>query len=536
MTTGTKANFKLSRTTYEWALKHLLLEGDTDLLPAPFEIEALNYDKEILLDELQNLDIRNYQWKGGRKFLVPKDKLVPRNVMQFDPFDSLIFAAIIKEYGDFIEKKRLQVATDRIFSSRFKPTPDGRFYGEKNGWQKFWEYSLNKASRAEVKFVVVTDIVDYYNQIYHHVLENQLSESQVPDFAINAIKGLITLSSNTVSRGLPVGPHSVHILAECAFIPIDRSFLSNGLDYCRYVDDIHVFCKTEADAQIAIYEMTNILNEQQQLNLHRQKTRILSAEDFVKHAKSMLINRPLNQSEEEILKIIKKHSNSDNYAKFSLSKLSDKDLETVSQVNIEQLLELYLKSEPVDFARIKWLLRRLSQFGAPGAVDFILSNLDKLTPALPEILHYIKSASKNYTENFNEAGDLVFNALNNAIVEHSEYMLIVLLNLFSQVPEFNHIDRLTATYHRRKPSVQREILIAAGVAEYGHWIKERKSEYTSADPWLRRAIIKASVALPGDEGIHWINKIKRQMTPLEKIVTKWAFRQENIKLGEIKLV
>ncbi len=43
-------------------------------------------------------------------------------------------------------------------------------------------------------------------------------------------------------------------------------------------------------------------------------------------------------------------------------------------------------------------------------------------------------------------------------------------------------------------------------------------------------------SFPGDEATHWIKKIRFKMSSLEKIVTKWAFKNTSMKLGEIKIV
>ena len=53
-----------------------------------------------------------------------------------------------------------------------------------------------------------------------------------------------------VSRGIPVGPHSTHILGEMSLIPVDNSLSMKGLDYCRYVDDIVIFCDDYKQARL----------------------------------------------------------------------------------------------------------------------------------------------------------------------------------------------------------------------------------------------------------------------------------------------
>ena len=526
---------RLSADTYEWALKHLINEGDTDLFPPPFEIDAIKFNWGAIIDELVRLDLTNYTWSGGRRFVVPKEKLAFRNATQLDTQDSLILAGIVKEYGPRIESARISTAEKKVFSYRFDPQPDGLFYGQSSNWHEFWETSLSKAKAPACEWVVIADITDYYNQIYHHVLENQLVDSGIPHPVVKVITKLLSKLTHSVTRGIPVGPHSVHLLAECALIPVDRSLLSHGLEFCRYVDDVHFFCRTQEEAQIALYAFADILDKQQRLTLQKQKTDILPASKFVERANAMLVDRPLNSDEHAILKVIKKHSSNNPYATVSLTSLSAEELAVVSEEKLAELFELYLKSEPRNYPRIGWLLRRLSQVGAPGAMEYLLQNISEFTPALGDVARYIMRSSCNYSGNLEDMGGLIVTALNLPVIKHSEYIQIVLINLFAKVPQLDHINKLTAMYQSSSSSVRREIIIAAGIAKQGHWVKERKDEFATADPWLRRALIFSSSSLPGDEGTHWLKQIKTGMSSIEKLVAQFAFRNTSLKAGTVPI-
>ena len=522
---------KLPKTSYQWALKHLVTEGDSDLFPAPFEIKAIKFNWKTLVGQLSNLDLSDHSWSGGRRFVVPKEKLAFRNATQLEPLDSLILTAIIKKYGNLIEKARIPVSENRVFSYRFDPTPDGRFYGAAmNSWHEFWENSFERANNNKCKWVAIADITDYYNQIYHHVLTNELSEAGLSKDLVRVIDRFLSNLTHGVSRGIPIGPHSTHLLAECALIPVDRSLLSHGFDFCRYVDDVHFFCSSRENAEIAIYDFANILDKQQRLTLQKQKTEILPAKTFIKRAESMLVDRPLNFHEANIISTISKHSDGNPYAFLPLSILSEEELETVSSTNLIQLFELYLTQSPVNYTRLGWLLRRLSQVGAPGAIDYLVKNIEKFTPVLGDLARYIMRASPNYSGALENVGQLILDALKVPLIEHSEYMQIILLNLFTTLSGLDQIDKLTAIYRSVPPSVKREIVVAASVAGHSHWIKERKDEFALGDPWLRRALISAIPSLPGDEAKHWLRKIKPTMSPMEKHVARWAFHNHKMKL------
>ena len=170
-------------------------------------------------------------------------ELLFRYATQLDPWDSLILTAFIREYGDAIERMRIPYRDEIVYSYRFEPMSNGEMYRRDADWPSFWERSKEEAVRMG-GYVAIADVSSYYNQIYHHRLENQLVSAGVPLEAAKSINRLLGNLTQGVSRGIPVGPHAAHLLAECVFDPIDKNLLTEGYAFCRFVDDIHIFCKT----------------------------------------------------------------------------------------------------------------------------------------------------------------------------------------------------------------------------------------------------------------------------------------------------
>ncbi len=251
---------KLKKASYKWALRHLISEGDSDIFPRPFEIDAMRFGLQDLLQRVEKIDIEQNAWNGGRRFLIPHKTLSFRRATQLDPLDSLVLAAIVKQFGSKIEKRRIAAAEQRVFSYRFSPQTDGLLYGRNSSWRTFWEGSLEKAQREDVEAVAVVDIADFYNQINHHTLDNELHECGIEKSVRTALSHMLYALFDKQSRGLPVGPHTAHILAECSLIPIDRSLLDQGFYFVRYVDDLHFFCRSEEEAELRVEEFANILD------------------------------------------------------------------------------------------------------------------------------------------------------------------------------------------------------------------------------------------------------------------------------------
>ncbi len=526
---------KLSLASYDWALRHLIAEGDTDLFPSPFEISALRHSWPTIRKQLADTDVTNYAWRGGRRFVVPKKMLAFRVATQLDPLDSLILAALMYKYGPALEAHRIPISERRVFSHRLGRSGDGRLYADRPSWHDFWETSVEKAKSSKCSFVVVADIADFYNQVYHHVIERQL-QAALPKPAAKTLKRFLQTLTDKGSRGIPVGPHSSHILAECALDPTDRSLLSHGYDFCRYVDDIHIFCSDEEEATGALYDLVQILDNQQRLMIQNEKTWVRKAQEFIELANSMLIDRPATDEEAEILTLISDETGGDPYREISLQDLEAEDLDLLSQKILEQLLGHYLEQEErVDYPRLSWLMRRLTQVGAPGGLDFILSNIARLSPILGPVSRYIMAAVPNYNGDKNLIGAKILRALEYPIIKKSHYLQAILLDVIATLPELDHVDLVTARYGGSDPLVRREILRAAAIGARGDWLRDRKTEFRSMDPWLRRAFVSSSAALPEEEAHFWLQAVRDNLSPLEKVVASFAHKRKDLKLGEINI-
>jgi hypothetical protein len=505
---------KLKESSLSWAIKHLVIQGDSDLFPHAFEYECIKSQSASLLRELESVDITSYQWQGVRQMLVPKDEYLFRNAMQLDPIDNIIFAAIIKEVGKKIENRRLD--TTAVFSYRFSPTKDGQFYGEKNLWEEFWRNSIQKAQQFE--YVAVTDISDFYNQIYHHTIENQLIASGIEKYYRTALLNLLKETTQGISRGIPIGPFASHMLAELDLIPIDEVLKLRGYEFCRYVDDIHIFCKSREDAQIAIYELADGLNDQK-LILNKQKTEILNKHDFTERATLHLVNNPINAEEREIIDMVKRNTGGP-YNKISHDILGPEDLGVVSRLNVEAVLKDHLTGKDVDYARLRWFLRRLSQIETPEGIEFLLENIKSFIPAIADTANYIYSAQKNYKGDWGSLGTKLISILEFPVVKSNGYLQAIVLSLFSNITSLDHIETLIKKFDSSGAVAKRKIVLAAIAANAGPWLGSLKKHYSTMDPWLKRAVLYGAKRLPSDEKKYWLKLIKPHASILENVIIR----------------
>jgi hypothetical protein len=271
---------------------------------------------------------------------------------------------------------------------------------------------------------------------------------------------------------------------------------------------MHIFVDTRKDAQIALGELTSCVDTFQKLTLNRGKTKIMSSSAFLSVCDRMLIDNPINDAEEAIIDAIRDASD-DPYAVVSLPSIPRNLWHVMDETCIRDVLESYIKDESdIDFVRLRWFLRRISQVGVPGGVEFLVEHAEILAPALSEIMRYISSARQRFTGGWPTIGERLLGMLDDPIVKTSEYMQMLIANVFETVTELNHIGGLTRRFDNVGPWCRREIVLAAATANSQAWIRTQKEKFSGADHWMRRAILYAARSLPDDERKFWLKQTR----------------------------
>lgn len=517
---------KLSEKSLEWALTHLQRENDTDLFPDPVEIEIINQRKTEIINILKNVDLGTYTWKPFRRFLIPKGELSYRMITQFNPLDSVVLSAIIYEYGGLIEAKRVPIHEKKVFSYHFAPEDDGTLYSREDSWKDFWTTNLQKAQTSG--YIACLDISDFYNQIYHHTLENMMIYVGFPNEVKKSVMNLLEYVTQKMSRGIPIGPHASHLLAEMSLIPIDESLAMKGIDYCRYADDIIVFAENETDARTKTYLIANILDSNQRLMLQRQKTRLYSREDFIEYSRLMIDDNPMDIQEEEMLDIIRTHSGNNPYVKVFHGDLTETEQFVFSKEKVEALIEQYITPAYPDYPRLRWLFRRFAQIGTPSAIEYCIHNMNKLIPAISDVCQYLISAADMYNGQWEKLGGDALALMKTDLFKSNEFFQITLLNLFVKNTEMDHIAMLTAMYSTASENIRRKIILCAYINHAVPFIRELKEQYPVMSEWTKRAYLVACSILVPEERRFFLKNTANHLSPtdyLEKTIIDWALTQ-----------
>ena len=493
----------LSEQSIKRAIEHIKKSKDTDLFPMLKEFDIFFDNENDFVNELKAIDIGNYNWQTYRRFIIPKDEVSYRIAVQLDPIDTILYEAIIFEFGSFIENKRIPVSDDRLFSYRFAPTDDGQLYDKKDSWKKYWN-ALQDTQQFH-SHVVYIDIADFYNRIYHHTLENLYAKYNLPNQIQKALKSLMQKTTQTISQGIPVGPHASHLLAEMCLIEIDEFLIQNGYEFCRYSDDIYIFADDEIHAQIIIYQMAKLLDTCK-LTMQRNKTKIYNASDFYALSEKMLQDDPINELEQNMNDILYEYSD-EPYGPIEYIELSDVEQEVFSEENLIAILNSYME-DSIDYSRIRWFYRRLSKVGVSSILNYSLENINILLPAINDMAMYFISVSDYSSVILDHQGKLLLELLDNEIIQANEFFQLTISGLFAKTEKFNNIKTLLKKYTTVNDYVKREIIFAAYSSQETAWVKTIKQDCNSMSEWCKRALIIASSLLQKDERKFYLQTVQ----------------------------
>lgn len=213
----------ISPDSLNWALTHVLRYGESDIFPRAFEFEAYKAQWPEVLAHLSKIDLSSHETGCSLKLLVPKGKWGYRVATQLDPFDQLLYTAMVHEIAPTIEEFRVAKEKRIACAYRLDLDANGQFFQRNSGWPDFHKRSTELAKAQECKFVACADISDFYNQTSHHRIQNALSSANVSDERANSVEQFLgNINSRHHSRGLPVGPFASILLAEACLADVDN--------------------------------------------------------------------------------------------------------------------------------------------------------------------------------------------------------------------------------------------------------------------------------------------------------------------------
>jgi len=356
---------------YNNALKIIKKEELRGNNPVPDLLSFLHVDvlygdelESILNNYLENIIANQRNVKSLLKIDVPKSNFTIRPMARPPLKEWLIYEAIIKFLSDNILSKHSDVCARSFSILKFKED----IKRTTDPWLRFDRKTRNLYHEG-YKYVVITDITGYYENINLDQLRNRLLDFINQDPTSNDyVKALFNMlrkwSSERIKNfGLPQGPPASSFLGDIFLDHVDRK-MEKYEGYFRYMDDIKIFCKSEIEAKIALKDLIIALRELK-LNINAKKTDILYGENIEK-----ILFDPHNE-----------------LMTFTDQILNSGELSLIEKLVVPSLQKLFEESftrDPFERRHLNFSLYRFDilynsgiDFDQNKIIDIIIQNIDK---------------------------------------------------------------------------------------------------------------------------------------------------------------
>jgi hypothetical protein len=506
----------------DWSLNHIEEFGDTVFVPKSFEYEAIRHSWAAVKGWILSQDLRSWAAMDLRRLLASKSTYSYRYVTQLDPIENLIFTSLVYQIGPQLEAMRLPRARDVVYSWRFEPLQSGQMYAPDVRWYHFNERCSELGSARRCHHVVVADIADFFSRIYSHPLEQALDRGTNHSPQAYCILRMIKNWNGFVSYGLPVGLSGSRLLSEALLTDLDVALDATRRPFCRYSDDIRIFCSSERDARAALEHLATTLFNTQGLTLQPAKTMILSQQEYLQRFQTSGERIELESLTDRLHELLEAAGYENDYEdEIDIDSLPDDIKEEIDRLNMIEVLNEQIGAEEQDVVVMRFVLHRLRQLGIDEAVDDVLANLSNLTPVIDVVVEYLSGLRDSDERVRRRIGRKVLAASKKPA--NGSYERLCLLSLFTVGNEFNHADQFEPLYSRFLDAVtRRELILAMGRAGKEHWFRANRLDYQSLEPWSRRAFLAAFSCVDPDAAIHFYRSLRNGANVLEKAVISWA--------------
>jgi hypothetical protein len=373
-----------------------------------------------------------------------------------------VLAGIVMEMGPSIEELRIPPEERICWSHRFDPEDDGRLYSQSHTYAAFLSQTRAMLQAPGTTHIIMADIADFYPRLYLHPLENALSRTKRPGHSACLLRMIKYWNAN-VSYGIPIGPKPLDILAELALDCVDRELLTQGMTFCRYVDDYRIAAKGYSDAYTKLATLANALYETHGLTLQTQKTCILTADEYEERTDALETSE-FTVTRERFDQILERYGlGYDPYDPYATPELPPEAQEDLEALDLVGKLETQIKSADLDVPFTQYVLRRLGQLRDRRALAIVQQNTERLYPVFSDVMQYVIRLQLEARSERGIARWLI-GALHSSYVSHLPCHRSWILHTLHQTRGRLPSDTvLTALYERFKDEQsRREILIALG--------------------------------------------------------------------------
>ncbi|MDX2219084.1 MAG: RNA-directed DNA polymerase [Burkholderiales bacterium] len=501
----------LEENDLEFAARHIQRYYDTDFFPKHMGFEALWPNWEEVKRLILGANVAELPLSTPRILPWPKARGGYRVVHQLDPVSAIVYTAAAHSVASRIEAARIQ-RHERVACSYRISIADGSFFELGTGYDSFRTASSDHSEKYA--YVLLTDITDFYNQIYVHRVANAIATSEPRNAKrANEIEQLLMIWNSKSSQGIPVGPAASILMSEAVLIDVDHFIQSRGLVHTRYVDDFRIFSDSKSKLQSALRELTTYLYEVHRLNLSGEKTKILKSVDFAKESIHNQYELEKVQIFEGIAEVANPYTQE---VEEAVVELGREDALTV----LTGLLKRVLGLPTLDLGLARAILRKARGLQLYEMVPDVAVNAERLLPVINDVFLYFAEAIPSWSrpEDMQPLARLATSSLveEPAFATWMEWMLTK-APMYLDVPELaRYLDQHASCLGKARVAVIRRNIA---------WVREMRLKYFDLPISDRLAVILASPILAIEEREPFLKRIGQQgsgATQLERWYAKVA--------------
>ncbi|MFC0328542.1 group II intron reverse transcriptase/maturase [Paenibacillus sepulcri] len=146
-------------------------------------------------------------------------------------------------------------------------------------------HTIRRAKRGGYEYVVDLDIMSFFDEIPHELLMEKVQERITDGKVLTLIRGFLTAGFmeddqfHETEIGSAQGGNLSPLLANVYLNHFDWGMKEKGFAVVRYADDAVILCRTKEQAEEAYAAAKTILEDELQLRMHPEKTKVVHFDD-----------------------------------------------------------------------------------------------------------------------------------------------------------------------------------------------------------------------------------------------------------------